>query len=181
MLPVLFFPGVKPVITFYKPQSIKIMSPKHNPISVCFWHYSETKRGPSAGHKAEVRELSQIPRAGAGRCQHSHTTLVSFWSHLVWLSSPSWSPNQPCGCHTCGNFVLHYFPLLPSLWVFGKSCCIALTDFYHLCPASVVKCFMTPPHQDPRPHWSGVRCSSQTVTVVSEISVSQRKMNSWTF
>lgn len=33
--------------------------------------------------------------------------------------------------------------------------------------------FYKPSDQDPRPHWSAVRCSSQTVVVVSEISVSE--------
>lgn len=139
MLPALFkhfFPGVKPVTTFDKSQSTKIMSSKHNPFSVCFWHYSETKHGPWPGHKAEVRVFSQIPRAGVGMCQHSHTALVSFQSQQFDCppeACPQTSPEQHymCMSHLCGSCLCYITSLLtPSLWVFGKSCCIALGGFY---------------------------------------------------
>lgn len=76
---------------------------------------------PNMAHrKGEVRELSKSPEQSWDVPAQPHNPCVILKS-VFWLSSPGWSPHQPCGCHTYGNFVLQCFPFLPNLWVFGKS------------------------------------------------------------
>lgn len=118
-----------------------------------------------------------------------HSTCVIPKS-AIWLSSRSLSPNQPWAAlhvHVTSMWKLLCATLLPSLLqvceCLENPAALHLVAFTvtkcHLCPIPLVKCFITPPGQDPRPCWPGVRCSSQTAVMVSEISVSQRKMNTF--